>query len=374
MYKQPITQEAIEEAANEITQEVFSEFRKTFIDNLKKDPLNPDHVYNISKNVADSLLTTLTKHHMDKIRYKYQFDRRPATSPFLPRQDGSELYYKLLIESETRNIEKYQQEVLYPMLQEARLKAHTAIAAGAVRPLTREEKRELERRENEEQEQRWIKEQEAKAEARRDSYLTQPQMQHEAKNARERAIFLEKLRRADQAGMELQAEMARQAEEIIVARARQQQEWAHQAEQERASRQHEQARQEQARQEQERARQEYTRQEQERARQEYARQEQERARQQHERPRPPTGAGNEKSRLVEELSKYGITNRSSYKKWSVKNHPDRFGGQAQEQIDRQTALFKDVQQHLEKLKEIDPENAVFKFSIGRRGMSHKKSC
>ena len=344
MYKQPITQEAIEEAANEITQEVFSEFRKTFIDNLKKDPLNPDHVYSISKNVADSLLATLTKYHMDKIKYKYQWNRRPATSPFLPRQDGSELYYKLLIESETRNIEKYQQEVLYPMLQEARLKAHTAIAAGAVRPLTREEKRELERRENEEQQQRWIKEQEAKAEARRDSYLTQPQMHHEAKNARERAIFLEKLRRADQEGMELQAEMARQAEEIIVARARQQQEWAHQAEQERVSRQHEQAR-----------------------------PEQERARQQHERPRPPTGAGNEKSRLVEELSKYGITNRSSYKKWSVKNHPDRFGGQAQEQIDRQTALFKDVQQHLEKLKEIDPENAVFKFSIGRRGMSHKKS-
>jgi hypothetical protein len=103
------------------------------------------------------------------------------------------------------------------------------------------------------------------------------------------------------------------------------------------------------------------------------RQEQERARQQDERPRPPTGAGNEKSRLAEELSKYGITNRSSYKKWSVKNHPDRFGGQAQEQIDRQTALFKDVQQYLEKLKEIDPENAVFKFSIGRRGISHKKS-
>jgi hypothetical protein len=266
MYKQPnqpITQEAIEEAANEITQKVFLEFRKTFTDNIKKDTLNPDDVYIFSKNVADSLLATLTKQHMDKIKYKYQWNRRP---------DVSALYYKVFIETETRNIEKYQQQVLYPMLQEARLKA------------------------------------------RRDFLLRRPQMEHEVRD--------ERLRRGN-------AEMARQAEEIRNARARQQQE--------------------------------------------RMRQEQERMRQQDERPRPPTGAGNEKSRLAEELSKYGITNRSSYKKWSVKNHPDRFGGQAQEQIDRQTALFKDVQQYLEKLKEIDPENAVFKFSIGRLGMSHKKS-
>lgn len=303
MDKQPITQEAIEQAANEIIQKAFLEFRKTFIDNLEKDPLNPDHVYSISKNVADSLLATLTKQHMDNIKYKYQLDRRP---------DVSALYYKVLIETETRNIEKYQQQVLYPMLQEARLKA------------------------------------------RRDFFLKRPQMEYETRLARGSEIRDERLRRGN-------VEMARQAEEIRDARARQQQESMHQ-QQERDREEY--ARQEQARQAEE-----------ERARQEYARQEQERARQQDERPRPPTGAGNEKSRLAEELSKYGITNRSSYKKWSVKNHPDRFGGQAQEQIDRQTALFKDVQQYLEKLKEIDPENAVFKFIMGRktgrRGMSQK---
>jgi hypothetical protein len=105
-------------------------------------------------------------------------------------------------------------------------------------------------------------------------------------------------------------------------------------------------------------------------------QEHERQNQEYQRSLYPDDA-NDKFRLVEELRTHGITSNSSYKKWLVKNHPDRVGGQAQEQIDRQTALFKDIVGHLEKLRRIDPENAVFKFSMGRKtgrcGMSPKKS-
>jgi hypothetical protein len=179
---------------------------------------------------------------------------------------------------------------------------------------------------------------------------------------------------AEQAEMTRQAEMARQAQEIINARARQQQERARQAEQERAR----QAQEEQASeaQEGERVRQERMRRE---AEEERARQEQERARQEYERSRYPTGDENEKSRLVEELRTHGITDKKSYYKWSVKNHPDmsKKRGDSQEQIDTQDALFRDVIGRREKLRGIDPENAVFKFSMGRktgrRGMSPKKS-
>jgi len=154
--------------------------------------------------------------------------------------------------------------------------------------------------------------------------------------------------------------MARQAQEIINARARQ-------AEQERARQQHEsasQAEQERARQQHERARQEYERQEQERARQE-----QERARQEYERPRPPTGAGDRRSILTEELRSYGITDKRSYNKWTLRNHPDK------RQAPGQEALFAKVTVLWKELDDIN--NPGFNFGMGRktgrRGKSPKKS-
>ena len=156
-------------------------------------------------------------------------------------------------------------------------------------------------------------------------------------------------------GTQLRAEWAeyrggleRQAQEIINARRRQEQEQARQAQEERA-------RQEQARQEQ--------------ARQEYERQEQERARQQRERPTPPTGAGDRRSILAEELRTYGITDKRSYNKWTVRNHPDK------NQAPGQEALFQKVSVLWKEFDDIN--NPGFNFGMGRktgrRGMSPKKS-
>ena len=151
-------------------------------------------------------------------------------------------------------------------------------------------------------------------------------------------------------GTQLRAEWAeyrggleRQAQEIINARRRQEQEQARQAQEERAR--------------------------QEQARQEYERQEQERARQEQERPTPPTGAGDRRSILAEELRTYGITDKNSYKKWTVRNHPDK------NQAPGQEALFQKVSVLWKEFDDIN--NPGFNFGMGRktgrRGMSPKKS-
>jgi flagellar biosynthesis GTPase FlhF len=208
---------------------------------------------------------------------------------------------------------------------------------------------------------------EAVARHQQEQQQQQARQQHEAMRREQERMYWTQWD-AEQAEIARQAEMARQAQEIINARARQaEQERARQAEQERARQQHEsasQAEQERARQQHERARQEYERQEQERARQE-----QERARQEYERPRPPTGAGDRRSILAEELRSYGITDKRSYNKWALRNHPDKSQAPGQE------ALFQKVTVLWKELDDIN--NPGFNFSMGRktgrRGKSPKKS-
>jgi hypothetical protein len=185
---------------------------------------------------------------------------------------------------------------------------------------------------------------EAVARHQQEQQQEQARQQHEAMRREQERMYWTQWD-AEQAEIARQAEMARQAQEIINARARQ-------AEQERARQQHE------------RARQEYERQEQERERQE-----QERARQEYERSRYPTGAGDRRSILAEELRSYGITDKRSYNKWTLRNHPDK------RQAPGQEALFAKVTVLWKELDDIN--NPGFNFGMGRktgrRGMSPKKS-